>query len=102
MISAIDVTKEYRTEGRAHRAVSNISFSVARGEKLALIGRNGAGKSTLIRLLGRVDLPTRGTIERTMSISWPLALHGGFQGSLTGNDNMQFIARITAVRLIRE
>src|SRR5439155_21345284 len=33
-------------------------------------------------------------IEQTMSVSWPLALQGGFQGSLTGNDNMRFIARI--------
>src|ERR1700748_448901 len=94
MIRAVDVTKEYWTEGRVHRAVSNVSFSVARGEKLALIGRNGAGKSTLIRLLGGVELPTSGRIEQSMSVSWPLALQGGFQGSLTGNDNMRFIARI--------
>jgi capsular polysaccharide transport system ATP-binding protein len=94
MIRAIDVTKEYRVEGRLHRAVSGVSFSVGRGEKLALIGRNGAGKSTLIRMLGGVELPTRGSIEQTMSVSWPLALQGGFQGSLTGNDNMRFIARI--------
>src|SRR5205823_14388290 len=85
---------DYRTEGRVHRAVSDVSFSVARGEKLAVLGRNGAGKSTLIRLLGKVELPTSGTIEQTMSVSWPLALQGGFQGSLTGNDNMRFIARI--------
>src|ERR1700741_3541242 len=94
MIKAIQVTKEYRTEGRIHRALSNVSFTVTRGEKLAILGRNGAGKSTLIRLLGGVELPTRGAIEQTMSVSWPLALQGGFQGSLTGNDNMRFIARI--------
>jgi capsular polysaccharide transport system ATP-binding protein len=94
MIRAVDVTKEYRIEGRLHRAVSGVSFSVGRGEKLALIGRNGAGKSTLIRMLGGVELPTSGSIEQTMSVSWPLALQGGFQGSLTGNDNMRFIARI--------
>jgi len=94
MIRALDVTKEYRVEGRLHRAVSGVSFSVGKGEKLALIGRNGAGKSTLIRMLGGVELPTSGSIEQTMSVSWPLALQGGFQGSLTGNDNMRFIARI--------
>src|SRR6266446_7619494 len=94
MISAVDITKDYWTEGRVHRVLSNVSLSVARGEKLAVLGRNGAGKSTLIRLLGRVELPTSGTIEETMSVSWPLALQGGFQGSLTGNDNMRFIARI--------
>jgi len=94
MISAINISKEYRLEGRIHRAVSGLSFTVGRGEKLAVLGRNGAGKSTLIRLLGRVELPTNGKIEQSMSVSWPLALQGGFQGSLTGNDNMRFIARI--------
>ena len=65
MINVVDVTKDYRTEGRVHRVLSGISFTVAKGEKLALLGRNGAGKSTLIRLIGGVELPTRGTIEQT-------------------------------------
>jgi capsular polysaccharide transport system ATP-binding protein len=94
MIRAIELTKEYQTEGRVHRALSAISFTLDRGEKLAVVGRNGAGKSTLIRLLGGIELPTGGFIEQTMSLSWPLGLQGGFQGSLTGNDNMRFIARI--------
>jgi capsular polysaccharide transport system ATP-binding protein len=94
MIRAVQLTKEYRTEGRMLRALSAVSFTVAKGEKLAVLGRNGAGKSTLIRLLGGVELPTAGFIQQTMSLSWPLGLQGGFQGSLTGNDNMRFIARI--------
>ena len=94
MISAIDVTKDYLTEGRFHRVLSNISFTVAKGEKLALLGRNGSGKSTLIRLVGGVERPTRGTIKQTMSVSWPIGLAGGLHGTLTGNDNMRFIARI--------
>src|SRR5215469_3213428 len=94
MIQALDLSKEYRTEGRTHRVLSDVSFAVERGEKLAVLGRNGAGKSTLMRLLGGVELPTSGRIERTMSLSWPLGLQGGFQGSLTGNDNLRFIARV--------
>jgi capsular polysaccharide transport system ATP-binding protein len=94
VISAVAVSKEYRTEGKIHRVLSDVSFAVRRGEKLAVLGRNGAGKSTLIRLLGGVELPTSGRIAQTMSISWPLGLTGGFQGSLTGNDNMRFIARV--------
>ena len=80
--------------GRLHPVLNNISFTVPKGDKLAILGRNGAGKSTLIRLLGQVELPTSGSIAQTMSLSWPIGLTGGFQGSLTGNDNMRFIARI--------
>jgi capsular polysaccharide transport system ATP-binding protein len=94
MIRAIDLCKEYRTEGRVHRVLSNVSFTVGKGEKIAVLGRNGAGKSTLMRLLGGVEVPTSGRIDQTMSLSWPLGLQGGFQGSLTGNDNLRFIARI--------
>jgi capsular polysaccharide transport system ATP-binding protein len=94
MIQAIDVSKEYRIEGRVHRVLNSVSFIVERGEKIAVLGRNGAGKSTLLRLLGGVEVPTSGRIDQTMSLSWPLGLQGGFQGSLTGNDNLRFIARI--------
>jgi len=94
MISAVDVTKDYRTEHGVHRALSGVSFSVAKGEKLAVLGRNGAGKSTLIRLIGGVELPTRGVIEQTMSVSWPIGMAGGYHPVLTGNDNIRFIARV--------
>lgn len=95
MIRTIDLTKEYETENRAHVvALSGVTFAIGRGERLAVLGRNGAGKSTLIRLLGRLEYPTRGTIEESMSLSWPLGFSGGFQGGLTGNDNIRFVARI--------
>ena len=61
---------------------------------MAILGLNGSGKSTLIRTISGIEVPTSGTIERTMSLSWPLALNGGFQPSLTGNDNMRFVSRI--------
>src|ERR1700737_921905 len=94
MISAVDITKDYWSEGRVHRVLSNVSVTVGRGEKLALLGRNGSGKSTLIRVLGRVELPTSGIVEQTMSVSWPIGWAGGVHPILTGNDNMRFIARI--------
>jgi len=94
MIRVSGLCKEYQAEGKIHRVLSNVSLTVDRGEKVAVLGRNGAGKSTLMRLIGGVEVPTSGLIEREMSISWPLGLQGGFQPSLTGNDNMRFIARI--------
>jgi capsular polysaccharide transport system ATP-binding protein len=94
MIKAENIVKDYRTDHGYHRALDGVSFSVGRGEKLALLGLNGAGKSTLIRLLCGVEAPTHGKVTRTMSLSWPLALTGGLHGNLTGNDNIRFIARI--------
>ncbi|HEY3912255.1 MAG TPA: ABC transporter ATP-binding protein [Stellaceae bacterium] len=99
MIKVMQVSKDYPREvGGYHRVLNDISFELARGEKIALLGRNGAGKSTLIRLLGGIELPTAGTIERTMSISWPVAVAGGVHGVLTGNDNIRFIARVYGKR----
>ena len=96
MIRVSEVCKDYHSETRHqyHRVLSNISFTVAPGEKLAVLGRNGAGKSTLVRLLSGVELPTEGSIEREMSVSWPVGLTGGVGPSMTGNDNIRFIARI--------
>jgi capsular polysaccharide transport system ATP-binding protein len=95
MIKVAEVCKDYPSElGGYRRVLNEISFELARGEKIAVLGRNGAGKSTLIRLLGGVELPTKGTIERDMSISWPVAIAGGVHGILTGNDNIRFIARV--------
>ena len=94
MIEAIDLFKHYRTRDGIHQVLRGVSLSVSRGEKLAVLGGNGAGKSTLIRLLGGVEWPTIGRIARQMTVSWPLGFDGGFQGSLTGHDNIRFIARI--------
>jgi capsular polysaccharide transport system ATP-binding protein len=96
MITATSLCKEYHSENRRghNRVLSDISFSVAPGEKIAVLGRNGAGKSTLIRLIAGIELPTAGTIERDMSVSWPVGLNGGVGGSMTGNDNIRFICRI--------
>lgn len=94
MIRLEGITKDYKTENGFHRALDDISFTLLRGEKMAVLGLNGSGKSTLIRLLCGIEQPSRGTIQRTMSLSWPLAFSGGFQTNMTGNDNARFIARI--------
>ncbi len=94
MIRVTHVSKAYEVRGGSRIVLNDINLSVARGQKVGILGLNGAGKSTLIRVLGGVTLPDEGTVERGMSVSWPLTLDGGFQGSLTGYDNLKFICRI--------
>jgi capsular polysaccharide transport system ATP-binding protein len=94
MISVRDVSKLYRVRNGMHTVFAGVNLEVDRGEKVGILGRNGAGKSTLIRLISGSELPSRGTIDRHMSVSWPLALSSAFQGSLTGIDNVYFIARV--------
>lgn len=98
MLAFEQVTKQYRVAGGHHTVLNGISFRLDAGSHLGIVGRNGAGKSTLIRLLSGVELPTSGSIERGMTVSWPLAFTDAFQGSLTGLDNLRFIARIYGVQ----
>lgn len=97
MINCIDVVKDYHVGKGRRRVLDRVNFSLGRGEKLGILGRNGAGKSTLLRILGGVEYATAGRVERSMSVSWPLAFGGGFQGSLSGLDNLKFISRIYGI-----
>lgn len=94
MIELINVTKSYPFGSGRRNVLENVNFCVSNGEKIGILGKNGAGKSTLVRLLGGVEKPSSGTIRKSMSISWPLAFGGAFQGSLTGADNVRFVCRI--------
>lgn len=90
-----NLSKVFRADNVVIRAVDDISFRVEPGERIGILGGNGAGKSTLIKMLAGVIVPSSGTITSGMSISWPLALGGGFfEGHLTGYDNVRFIARL--------
>jgi capsular polysaccharide transport system ATP-binding protein len=76
------------------KVFDGVNLDIAPGEKVGILGRNGAGKSTMIRLISGAEQPTSGVVERGMSVSWPLAFGGAFQGALTGADNYRFICRI--------
>jgi len=97
MIQLNGVSKDYPTKAGPRRVLNNITLTIKPGERVGILGQNGAGKSTLIRIISGAEPPTLGTIERTMSVSWPLAFSGGFQGALTGADNVRFICRIYGV-----
>jgi ABC-type polysaccharide/polyol phosphate transport system ATPase subunit len=72
-----------------HDALSDVSLTVATGERLGIIGRNGAGKSTLLRVLARVIVPQRGqiSVNPTQRIVPILELGVGFQRDLSGAEN---------------
>lgn len=93
-VELVNVSKVYESEHGRHRALTDISFRVAAGERLGILGPNGSGKSTLIRILSGMLLPTRGEVRRGLRLSWPLALGGGFEGQLTGYDNVRFLSRL--------
>lgn len=97
MIRVNGLTKVYSTGRAQHVVLNGLDFEVRKGQRVGLLGRNGAGKSTLVRLLGKIEVPTRGLVEHHMSVSWPIGFSGSFQGSLTGLDNMKFISRIYQV-----
>lgn len=97
MIRMERINKSYPTRSGPVHVLRDVNLTVRPGERVGILGRNGAGKSTLIRLMSGAELPTSGVVRRGMSVSWPLAFGGAFQGSLTGYDNLRFICRIYGV-----
>jgi capsular polysaccharide transport system ATP-binding protein len=97
MIRVENIHKVYSTRQGPHTVLDGVSFELARGRNLGILGRNGAGKSTLIRLISGAENPTSGKIRREMSVSWPLAFGGAFQPHMTGLDNLKFVCRIYGV-----
>lgn len=88
-----DLGKTYHAPG-SKPVFSGLNFTLGRQDRLAILGRNGQGKSTLIKILGGVLPPTEGRLKWSMMSSWPIGFGGGFQGSLSGVDNIRFISRI--------
>lgn len=71
-----------------HAALDGVSLDIARGEKVAFIGRNGAGKSTLLKLITRVIEPTAGVLEVKGNVHALLQIGTGFHPDFTGRDNV--------------
>jgi teichoic acid transport system ATP-binding protein len=132
-VSFIDVTKVYshytsekkrffnlllsKDEGgsshrkRPHKTIyanHHLSFTIRRGESVVFLGRNGAGKSTALKMITGVTHPTKGRIEIRGKVSGLLELTAGFDGKLTGVENIRLRAQVagfdanTIERLIPE
>ena len=81
--------------GNGHRgnegefwALSDVSFTVRKGENLGIVGPNGAGKSTILKLLSRITRQTRGTLKVRGRLAALIELGGGFHQDLTGAENI--------------
>jgi capsular polysaccharide transport system ATP-binding protein len=94
MIELQHITKYYRTNKGRHYVFRDVSITFPGGKSIGILGRNGAGKSTLMRLISGTEAPNSGRVVTTKTISWPVGLSGGFQGSLTARDNIKFVCRV--------
>jgi len=99
MIEFQNISKAYKLGTGKKVLLDNISFRFEQGVNIGILGVNGAGKSTILRLIAGAEAPDKGRILRSGTFSWPLGFTAGFQGSLSGEENMRFICRIYAANI---
>jgi lipopolysaccharide transport system ATP-binding protein len=88
VISAERLGKRYTVGGEPFWALRDVTFEVACGEVLGIVGRNGAGKTTLLRVLSRITDPTEGRARLRGRIGTLLETGVGFHEDLTGRENV--------------
>src|SRR6056297_1750031 len=94
MLAFDRVSKFYRSKGVKKTILSEFSFEFPTDRNVGIMGKNGAGKSTMMRLMAGIEPPDLGHVYRTTRVSWPLGFAGGFNGSMTGIENIRFVSRI--------
>jgi len=81
-----------RTRPGEFWALRDVSFHVAPGEAIGVVGRNGQGKSTLLKLVARVMLPDEGHVEVIGGVAPLIEITGGFVNDLSVRDNVYLTA----------
>lgn len=97
MIELRNVTKYYPVKNGRRYVLRDVSLMIPDHVNLAVLGPNGAGKSTLLRLIGGAEPADSGAIITNSAISWPLGLSTGFQGSVSGRENVRFVCQINGL-----
>lgn len=80
------------------KAVDNVSFTIRRGETVALFGKNGAGKSTILKMITSVSFPNKGEIYVKGRVSALLELTSGFDPEFSGRDNIYLKGQILGLK----
>jgi len=94
MIRIENLSKKYYNHHGSEWVLKDINLTIPTNVSVGLVGKNGAGKSTLLRLIAGIDTADKGQIFRDCRVSWPIGLKNVFQASMTGRQNVQFVARI--------
>ncbi|GGY53981.1 ABC transporter ATP-binding protein [Parvularcula lutaonensis] len=89
-----NVSKTYKTKAGWNPVLKEVSLEITPDDRLGILGRNGAGKSTLLRMIGGSETPDSGTVERSMTVSWPVGFNGHLQPGMSGRANTKFCARV--------
>ena len=97
-IRSLSNFKDEEVDESVFWALNDVSFEVRRGEVLGIMGANGAGKSTLLKVLSRIVTPTSGEFWYKGTTSSLLEVGTGFNGELTGRENIYLNGAILGMR----
>jgi len=92
------LTESRGDQGSEFWALRSVNFDLQQGDRLGIIGKNGSGKSTLLKILSRITNPTSGEIRMRGRVASLLEVGTGFQGELTGRDNVYLNGAILGMK----
>lgn len=94
MIRFENVSKSFWTRGHQKVILHNASFKVDVGRNLGILAPNGTGKTTLVNMMAGLEKPDHGRVRRRGRISWPVGYNGGIVRTMSGAENVRYIARL--------